>query len=75
MSEQGLSLARALAEGYLSGEGASRVHGGGFAGTVQIFVRKEGKAGLVELMDSVFGKGAAMAFNVRPVGAVRLNLD
>lgn len=75
VSEQGLSLALALAEGYLSGEGASRVHGGGFAGTVQIFVKKEQVGGLVELMNSVFGKGAAMVFNVRPVGAVRLNLN
>ena len=74
VSEQGLSLALALAEGYLSGEGASRVHGGGFAGTVQIFVKKERLAGLCELMESVFGKGAVMALNVRPVGAARLNL-
>lgn len=75
VSEQGLSLALALAEGYLSGEGAFRVHGGGFAGTVQIFVKKEQVGGLVELMNAVFGKGAAMVFNVRPVGAVRLNLN
>ena len=75
VEEQGLSLALALADGYLCGDGASRVHGGGFAGTVQVFVRKERLAGLVELMDSVFGKGAAMAFNVRPFGAIRLELD
>ena len=74
VSEQGLSLALALAERYLAGDGASRVHGGGFAGTVQIFVRKCRLPGLVELMDSVFGKGSAMALNVRPVGAARLEL-
>ena len=51
-----------------------RVHGGGFAGTIQVFVGKDRLAGLVELMDSVFGDGAAMALNVRPVGAVRLDL-
>ena len=75
VSEQGLSLALSLAEGYLGGEGASRVHGGGFAGTVQIFVKKESLPGLIELMDSVFGKGSAVAFNVRPVGAVMLDLN
>lgn len=75
VSEQGLSLALALADGYLSGEGASRVHGGGFAGTVQVFVKKTRLGGLVELMDSVFGKGASMALNVRPVGAARLDLN
>ena len=75
VSEQGLSLALSLAEGYLGGEGASRVHGGGFAGTVQIFVKKASLPGLIELMDSVFGKGSAVAFNVRPVGAVMLDLN
>ena len=73
--EQGISLALALAEGYLGDEGASRVHGGGFAGTVQVFVRKERLSGLTELMDSVFGKGSAMAFNVRPLGAIRLKFN
>ncbi len=75
VTEQGLSLALALAEGYLCGDGAARVHGGGFAGTVQIFVKRSRLEGLVELMDSVFGEGAATAFNVRPVGAVRLDID
>ena len=74
VEEQGLSLALALAEEYLGGDGAARVHGGGFAGTVQVFVKKERLDGLVELMDSVFGRGAAMALNVRPVGAVELVL-
>jgi len=74
VSEQGLSLALALAEEYLGGDGASRVHGGGFAGTVQVFVKKTRLAGLIDLMDSVFGKGAAMALNVRPVGATSLAL-
>jgi len=74
VSEQGLSLALALAEGYLGGEGAYRVHGGGFAGTVQIFVKKERLEGLTRLMNSVFGDGSAMALNVRPVGACKLDL-
>ena len=74
VSEQGLSLALALAEGYLGGEGAQRVHGGGFAGTVQIFVKKERLEGLTRLMNSVFGDGSAMALNVRPVGACKLDL-
>ena len=73
--EQGISLALALADGYLGGEGASRVHGGGFAGTIQVFVKKERLEGLAELMDSVFGKGSAMAFNVRPKGAIKLELN
>ena len=72
VAEQGLSLALALAEEYLNGEGALRVHGGGFAGTVQVFVKKTRLPGLVSLMDSVFGANSAMALNVRSSGAVRL---
>jgi galactokinase len=71
--EQGLSLALALTEGYFAGKcGSFRVHGGGFAGTIQAFVKNEDLAGYVELMDSVFGKGAAMPLNIRPAGAVKL---
>ena len=71
--EQGLSLALCLADGYLEGkESACRVHGGGFAGTIQAFVKKEHLDGYVALMDSVFGKGAAMPLDIRPLGAVKL---
>jgi galactokinase len=75
VKEQGLSLALALAEEYLCGDGAARVHGGGFAGTVQVFVRKDRLGGLVALMNSVFGENSAMALNVRPVGAIQLKLN
>ena len=72
-AEQGLSLALALTEGYLADkQGAFRVHGGGFAGTIQAFVKNEDLAGYVALMDSVFGKGAAMPLNIRPAGAIKL---
>ena len=74
VQEQGLSLALALADGYLAGEGASRVHGGGFAGTVQVFVRNERLDGLVALMDTVFGTGSCMCLRVRPVGATCFDL-
>ena len=42
VKEQGLSLALALTEGCLEGKDyAARVHGGGFAGTIQVFVKNE----------------------------------
>ena len=70
VAEQGLSLALCLAESYLSDKpGAFRVHGGGFAGTVQVFLRQADVPGLAALMDSVFGKGATMPLHVRPEGA------
>ena len=73
VEEQGLSLALCLADNFLRGKKAAhRVHGGGFAGTVQAFVplgySKEFKA----LMDSVFGAGACFILKVRPAGAVRV---
>ena len=73
VSEQGLSLALALTDGALYGkDGAFRVHGGGFAGTIQAFVKKEQLPEYIALIDSVFGEGAAMPLNIRPAGAVRL---
>lgn len=73
VSEQGLSLALAITEGALSGKGgAFRVHGGGFAGTIQAFVKNEYLDEYVKTMNSVFGEGAAVALNIRPAGAVRL---
>ena len=72
--EQGLSLALALAEGALAGKAAAfRVHGGGFAGTVQVFLKREHAAGFSALVDSVFGKGACMLLSVRPEGATVLS--
>ncbi len=73
VSEQGLSLAICLAEGYLSGKKAAfRVHGGGFAGTVQAFVPSSDVEGFKALMDSAFGEGACLVLRVRRDGAVRV---
>ena len=73
VDEQGLSLALALTDGALSGKDcAFRVHGGGFAGTIQAFVKNEYLDEYMVLMNSVFGEGAAMPLNIRPMGAVRL---
>ncbi|MBO5845535.1 MAG: galactokinase [Clostridia bacterium] len=71
--EQGISLALSVADGTLSGkDGAYRVHGGGFAGTIQAFVKDEDLPEFVDRMDSVFGKGATATLNIRPLGAVKL---
>ena len=71
--EQGITLALALASGYLGDKTAAyRVHGGGFAGTAQIILPTEILKDFCEYMDGFFGKGAAMALNIRPLGACRL---
>ena len=73
VSEQGLSLALCLAEHYLTGKsGAWRVHGGGFAGTIQAYVRFSDVQGFRELTDVVFGAGACAELHIRKAGAVRV---
>ena len=74
VKEQGLSLALLLTEGFFleGNEGATRVHGGGFAGTIQAYVKKESADAYTSLMETVFGKGSVMRLNVRPLGACRL---
>ena len=73
LCEQGLSLALCLAEGYLSGKKAAwRVHGGGFAGTIQAFVPQNEVEGFRALMDSVFGEGKCIVLRIRPEGAVKI---
>ena len=71
--EQGISLALALTDGFLKGKaGGHRVHGGGFAGTIQAFIKNEDLDGYVSLMDGVFGDGAVDVLGIRPLGAVKL---
>jgi len=73
VGEQGLSLALCLTEEYLRGtSGVCRVHGGGFAGTIQAFVPCELTAGYAEKMDAVFGAGACHILAVRKNGACRI---
>ena len=72
-TEQGLSLALAVTDGFLADKkGAYRVHGGGFAGTIQAFIKNEDVDAYAALMDSVFGEGATMRLRIRPVGACKL---
>ncbi len=72
VKEQGLSLALAVADGYLGDIGAYRVHGGGFAGTVQVFLPSGVLKDFCSAMDAIFGEGAAMPLDIRPAGAIRL---
>ena len=72
-SEQGLSLALCLAERILAGKKAAwRVHGGGFAGTIQAFVPNDTVEEFRAKMDAAFGAGACMVLRIRPVGAVKI---
>ena len=67
--EQGLSLALCLAERFLLDKrGACRVHGGGFAGTIQVFTEAKHADALCKLMNTAFGEGACTALHIRPQG-------
>ena len=73
LKEQGLSLALCLAEGYLADKKAAyRVHGGGFAGTIQAYVPMSDVEGFRALMDGVFGEGKCIVLRIRPEGAVKI---
>lgn len=71
-SEQGLTLALALTEKILNGKGAFRVHGGGFAGTIQAFVPNEILSTYKTEIEKVFGEGKCYVLSIRPVGGVEV---
>ncbi|MBR3994557.1 MAG: galactokinase [Clostridia bacterium] len=74
VAEQGISLALAVAGQVLDTKPgtAYRVHGGGFAGTMQAFVPNEYLDEFNTVMKSVFGEDSAYVLKVRPYGAVML---
>lgn len=76
VAEQGLSLALCITEAFLDGKRAAcRVHGGGFAGTIQAFVPVEYTEEYRALIESVFGEGSCHILSVRLAGAVELLLQ
>ena len=70
VTEQGMSLALALAQHVLEGKGAWRVHGGGFGGTTQNFVPNDLLPTFREVIESVFGEGTCHVLHIRPYGGV-----
>lgn len=72
--EQGITLALAVTEDFLDrkGKGACRVHGGGFAGTIQVFMPSEFVDEYVELIESIFGDKAVTPLSIRPYGTMRI---
>ena len=69
---QDIPLALLLSRKVLGKEGACRVHGGGFAGTIQAFVPKEKVREYTEALEGAFGKGACHILRIRPKGAVQI---
>lgn len=73
--ERSVSLALALCERLLEHDGAWRVHGGGFAGTVQAFVPLGELEEFQGRMESVFGAGTCHVLSVRHAGGVEVSQD
>jgi galactokinase len=69
---QSLSVALAATDIFLGSRGAFRVHGGGFAGTIQAFVPEGLREDYRALMDNIFGEGSCLALGIRDKGPVRI---
>ncbi len=72
--DQSLALALELSRRMLSGRGAWRIHGGGFAGTILSFVPLGQLDAYLQSMNEAFGANACTVLSVRKQGAVELKL-
>ena len=73
--QQPVAVALGLCEHYLRGKGAYRVHGGGFAGTVQAFVPFELLDSFRAGIDAALGEGACHVLSIRPQGGVEMEVE
>ncbi len=72
VNEQGLSLAIALTKQFLGETGACRVHGGGFAGTIQCYIPTDRLKDYKAMIENAFGEGSCCVLNIRPVGGYEI---
>ena len=75
VTHQGLSIGLNIAEYALERKGASRVHGGGFAGTIQAFVPFELLKEFKMELEKVFGNGSCHVLKIRPVGGCEVDQE
>ena len=75
VNQQAMAVALGLCEHYLQGRGAYRVHGGGFAGTVQAFVPNDILDSFVKGIDAALGEGACHVLSIRPQGGVEMEVE
>ena len=70
--EQAISLALALTKQFLNGRGAYRVHGGGFAGTIQCYIPNKMLDAYKHMIEAVFGENSCVPLMIRAVGGYEL---
>ena len=75
IEHQEMAIALGLCQQYLNGRGAYRVHGGGFAGTVQAFVPFDLLDSFRAGIDAVLGEGACHVLSIRPQGGVEMTAE
>ena len=75
IEHQEMAIALGLCQQYLNGRGAYRVHGGGFAGTVQAFVPFDILDSFRAGIDAVLGEGACHVLSIRPQGGVEMTAE
>lgn len=68
--EQGVPVGLMISGKVLKGKGAYRIHGGGFAGTIQAFVPNETVDEYVHEMENIFGYGSCYIMHIRPYGGI-----
>ena len=71
-TEQGIPLAIMAGKRILKGNGAVRVHGGGFAGNVQAFVPNDLVNAYRSEMDRIFGQNSCYIMTIRPFGGIEI---
>ena len=72
IENQNISVALLMSDISLKEEGVSRVHGGGFAGIIQAFVKNEYVESYKILMDNVFGEGSCKDLRIRKYGGMKV---
>ncbi len=69
---QAVSIALAISEKELGNNGVCRVHGGGFAGTIQAFVKEEAVTQYAKAMQNIFGDDAVYILDIRSCGGIKI---
>ncbi len=70
--DQSVAVGLCISDYILQDKGVTRVHGGGFAGTIQAFVQDDYVKTYKEEMEKVFGNGACYTLKIDPFGAVKV---
>ena len=72
VEHQNVSIGLCVSEMVLGDDGVARVHGGGFAGTIQAFVKNEAVGEYKKVMDEIFGDGSCNVLMIRKYGGIKV---